>query len=188
MNLRGKWAECPEDCTVKMNVTSAQSKTSENRLKFSPMSPVKGGYKGFWCFENYWQSGKVFEDDTDHTETVKWWKKLEVPKRRYPKSKGKKVLYGIYNGKKMDYITARKEVYVPEYYEMIKDRVKEEKHRDITVYDFDGPRKEDGDVDCKEVTQELLIEKLNDTSRPFGHGYIVAGILAGIIKEPVWWE
>jgi hypothetical protein len=47
---------------------------------------------------------------------------LEQPKRRYPNSKGKKVLYAVFdndddnddNLKKMDYITSRKKGYVPE--------------------------------------------------------------------------
>ena len=86
----------------------------------------------------------------------------------------------------MDYITSRKKVYVPEYYNLIKNRemIKYWKNilktHDITVYDFDGPRTPNGDVNCLEITKELLIEKINDTSFPFGHGYIVAGCIAGI--------
>ena len=60
MRMRGKWTERPEGSVV-INVTSMQSKTSHFRKDFSPMSEVEGGYKGFWCFENYWQGGKVFE-------------------------------------------------------------------------------------------------------------------------------
>ena len=41
--------------------TETQSKKSKYRLAFSPMTPIKGGYKGYYCFENYWQSGKVIE-------------------------------------------------------------------------------------------------------------------------------
>ena len=40
--------------------------------------------------------------------------------------------------------------------------------------------KKDGGVTCLEVTEELLIDKINDTRHPFGHGYVVASILAGI--------
>jgi hypothetical protein len=33
---------------------------------------------------------------------------------------------------------------------------------------------------CLEVTQEMLMEKINDTRFPFGHGYVVAAWLAGL--------
>ena len=94
------------------------------------------------------------------------------------------------NDEKMDYVTSRKKVYVPEYYEMIKDseRIAHwkkhlEEGNDLVVYDFDGPRLDDGSVTCMELTKELMIEKINKTQFPFGHGYIVAGCIAGILPE-----
>lgn len=186
MNMRGKWADPIVD-SIKLNVTSAQGKNNKNRLCFSPMTEINGRYKGYWNFEHYWQSGKVYED-IDISITKKWWKEQTTPKRRYPNSKNKTVLYALFdnNNEKMDYITSRKKVYVPEYYNLIKNRDMVKywkdilKTHDITVYDFDGPRKPNGDVNCLEITKELLIEKINDTSFPFGHGYIVAGCIAGI--------
>tara|TARA_B110001469_G_C9636017_1_gene318930 strand:- start:68 stop:679 length:612 start_codon:yes stop_codon:yes gene_type:complete len=191
MNMRGKWADPLGETPTKINVTSAQSKTSKNRLNFSPMTPIDGGYKGYWNFESYWQSGKVFEN-IPIEKTKKWWRELEAPKRRYPNSKGKKVLYAVFDGndEKMDYVTSRKKVYVPEYYEMIKDseRIAHwkkhlEEGNDLVVYDFDGPRLDDGSVTCMELTKELMIEKINNTQFPFGHGYIVTGCIAGILPE-----
>ena len=58
MNMRGKWADPIVD-SVKLNVTSAQGKNNKNRLDFSPMTKIDDGYKGYWNFEHYWQSGKV---------------------------------------------------------------------------------------------------------------------------------
>lgn len=52
--------------------------------------------------------------------------------------------------------------------------------KNITIYDFDGPRTSDGGVDCIEVSEEKIIEKINDVSYPFGHGYIVACAIAQI--------
>ena len=71
MNMRGVWASCPDECT-KFNVTSAQAKLNFNRLAFSPMTPIDGGYKGFWNFEHYWQSGKVYEGIAQKT-SIEWW-------------------------------------------------------------------------------------------------------------------
>jgi hypothetical protein len=187
MNMRGKWAEPLEPTSIKVNVTSAQGKTNKNRRDFSPMTQVEGGYKGFWNFESYWQSGKVFEG-IDIIKVKKWWLSLTEAKRRYPNSKGKKVLYSVWDGEEhLDYITSRKKVYVPEYYTLIKDRemtnywIEQLKSgKNITIYDFDGPRTIDGDVSCMELTEDLLVDKINNTRFPFGHGYIVAATIAGI--------
>jgi hypothetical protein len=120
MNMRGKWAERPDD-TIVLNVTSMQRKDSIERRDFSPMSEISNGYKGFYCFENYWQSGKVYAD-LDDEKVKKWWKQQKTGKRRYPGSKGKKVLHAVFEGKTLDYIQSRKQIYVPEYYEMIIQR------------------------------------------------------------------
>ena len=185
MNMRGKWADPICDNYIKINVTSAQAKKSKNRINFSPMTEIQGGYNGYWNFESYWQSGKVFENIPIET-TKKWWRELKEPKRRYPKSKGKKVLYALFddNDEKMDYVTSRKKVYVPQYYDLIKDKdiIEEYKQilmtgKNIIIYDFDGPRHINGNVLCLELTNDLLIDKINDTRHPFGHGYIVASCI-----------
>lgn len=185
MNMRGKWADPICDNYIKINVTSAQAKKSKNRINFSPMTEIQGGYNGYWNFESYWQSGKVFENIPIET-TKKWWRELKEPKRRYPKSKGNKVLYALFddNDEKMDYVTSRKKVYVPQYYDLIKDKdiIEEYKQilmtgKNIIIYDFDGPRDINGDVLCLELTNDLLIHKINDTRHPFGHGYIVASCI-----------
>ena len=191
MNLRGARAPSPAN-TTKVNVTSAQALLNKNRRDFSPMTPIEGGYEGFWNFEAFWQSGKVFEGIPE--EKVKaYWHKVKEAKRRYPGSKDKKVLYARFEcapDEQMNYVTSRKKIYVPRYFELMKDRemalylkAQVEAGKDIVIYDFDGPREEDGGVTCVEVTRELLCEKINDTQFPFGHGYIVAGWIKGITPE-----
>lgn len=73
------------------------------------------------------------------------------------------------------------------YYDLIKNKEriaywqkKLKEGKNLIVYDFDGPRTVDGQVTCLEVTRELLIEKINHTQFPFGHGYVVAGCIAGL--------
>lgn len=189
MNMRGKWAT-PPDGAIKVNVTSAQSKKGKYRLAFSPMTPIEGGYKGYWNFESFWQSGKVFEDVSIEV-SKKWWRELEVAKRRYPKSKGKRVMYAMFDGdeNKYDYVDSRKKVYVPQYYQLIKTRGKQiledlgkkiSDGVDLVIYDFDGPRTSSGEVCCRELTVDLLKEKINSTRHPFGHGYIVGASILGI--------
>jgi len=187
MKMRGAWAPVPENC-LRVNVTSAQSKTSAYRIAFSPMTPT--GYKGFLCFENYWQSAKRYEGLTSEKDLYvqdKWWRTRKKGRRRYPKGRNKQVLHAWFNNKAMGYIESRKEIYVPEYYEIIKDSLvlkrlqKAVKNgQDIAVYDFDGIRADDGGPAIQELSLELLKEKIEATEFPFGHGYIVAAALMNI--------
>lgn len=188
MNMRGAWAEQVDKASIKVNVTSAQAKGSRHRLAFSPMTPVEGGYKGYWNFESYWQSGKKFRG-VPIEKSRKWWRSQCVPRRRYPGAKGLVVEHAEFEGHPpLDYVQSRKRVYVPEYSALIKDRPELAQLRDlvasgrsVTVYDFDGPRApEDNAPLCLEVTPELLTEKLHDTRHPFGHGYVMAASIAGI--------
>lgn len=190
MNLRGKWGKLPDDAPIltRVNVTSAQGTRNADRLAFSPMNSVPGLYKGFHCFENYWQSGKVWEG-ISHDQSRAWWLAQTEPKRRYPLGKSKRVLYARFPGVDgdLDYVESRKQVYVPEYFAYMmsrSDRAKELRERvlkgeNMVVFDFDGPRDEDGEPMCVELTPQLLLEKLHDTRHPFGHGYIVAAYLRG---------
>lgn len=190
MNLRGTWATSPPN-TKKVNVTSAQRKDHKFRLAFSPMTPIQNKYKGYYCFENYWQSGKRYQD-IDSKKVTDWWKKQNKGRRRYPDGKGKQVLYAKFPhiSENLGYIESRKQIYVPEYFNLIKNNpvlieLKKELSNgtNLVVYDFDGIRNDDGTPTCKKVTLELLREKILDTRYPFGHGYIVAGALLGINPE-----
>lgn len=190
MNLRGTWAPCPEN-TTRVNVTSAQRKDNPFRLAFSPMTPIVNKYKGFYCFENYWQSGKRYPNIPAKTITD-WWKKQTKGKRRFPDGKDKKVLYAKFPhiNDNLGYIDSRKQVYVPEYYNLIKDNLVliDLKNRlasgeSFTVYDFDGIRDNNGNPTSAEVNLELLQDKILDTRTPFGHGYVVATAIMDINPE-----
>ena len=187
MNLRGKWAACPEN-TTRVNVTSAQRKDHPFRLAFSPMTPIVNKYKGYYCFENYWQSGKRYPD-IPARKVTDWWKSQTKGKRRYPDGKNKPVLHANFPhiSQNLGYIDSRKQVYVPEYYNLIHNNsvLLDLKKRlslgeSFTVYDFDGIRDDTGNPTSTEVNVELLKEKILDTRTPFGHGYIVAGAIKGL--------
>lgn len=196
MQMRGEWAEVTCDNYIKINATSAQAKLSKNRLAFSPMTPIEGCYKGFWNFEHYWHSGKVYEG-IDHLVSYAYWINLKEPKRRYPKGKGLRVLHAVFPQAEppfakipLDYITSRKRVYCPEYLSLIENLELIQYYRNllktgknIVVYDFDGPKDSEGKPICLELTLDLLIDKINDPTFPFGHGYLVASTIANIPKE-----
>jgi hypothetical protein len=192
---------------IRIDVTSGQRTASLDRAAFSPMTQYAGRYHGFYCFENFWQSGKRFKElghlkaDTK-TKDIQSWKKYEKPYRRHPKAKGLCPVDAVYpdvddSGKSYGYVESRKAIYVPLYHADIANGVG--KHRlaelqqvmcnTIMIVDYDGPKVVPGPNDsdeviysrpCLEVTKELLIEKINDPQFQFGHGYIVAAALLGM--------
>ena len=194
-NMRGCWAPKPTGATV-VDVTSAQSKSSPNRLCFSPMTMklYTDAHEGdFPNFEAYWQSLKVI-DNVSHSKAKAWWKSIDKPKRRHPGMKKNRVLHAEHRrfpGHKLAYVESRKKIYVPDYYNTIKDSIQLQKlkrallYEDCTyvVYDFDGPRDEHNNPVCEEVSVEMLVRKINDDRVPFGHGYVVAAALADIAPE-----
>lgn len=193
MNMRGTWAPKPPSART-LNVTSAQHKTSKNRRDFSPMSHGEHGYKGYWCFENYWQAAKVYDNTVyiqERKAQLAWWKAQTKPHRRYPGSKAHFVVHADFgDGVKLAYIDSRKQVYVPEYYAMMHatESLQEwrsvvDKGGDVVVYDFDGPRLADGKPTCVELSLDVLKQKINDATHPFGHGYIVAATLMHLTPD-----
>lgn len=192
-NFKGKWAERPKGAVV-VDVTSAQAKGSANRIAFSPMNmkqytdPHEGEFPNF---EAYWQSIKVIEN-VPHAPAKQWWKSIDKPKRRHPKMKKNRVMHAEharYPGRMFGYVESRKKVYVPDYFDMIKDNSHllhlREKHKGqcVVVYDFDGPRHDDGTPAIEEVTVAMLRRKINEERVPFGHGFVVAAALANITPD-----
>lgn len=55
------------------------------------------------------------------------------------------------------------------------------------ILDYDGPPKIEY-PDGMELTKANWDKMLNDPGHPFGHGYVVAGILANILNwnEKIW--
>jgi hypothetical protein len=125
MNMRGVRvrAEAVDPTSIRVNVTSAQAKLNKHRLAFSPMTPIQGGYKGYWNFESYWQSGKKFKGVPIERSRA-WWRAQKVPRRRYPGAKTRVVEHAEFEGHPgpLGYVESRKRVYVPEYAALIEQR------------------------------------------------------------------
>jgi hypothetical protein len=183
MNMCGEWAPLPEWATT-VDAMSEQA-TQKYRRDFSPMS-LPAFDDEMVCFENAWQSLKEHEH-VPWEQSRTWWQKQTTGKRRYPRGKGKRVLWVHFGGEQLDCVAARKKVYVPEYNEKMRVtesfrnlRRRVENGEDVVVMDFDGPRTPKGKVACKLLTVELLRDKIEDVTMPFGHGYVVAAGLAGV--------
>ena len=194
------------DSTRYVDVTSAQPTTNAYRRAFSPMDMSLSPYHApdghtYACFENYWQSLKHFPG-RPHAADKAWWRNEQLPHRRLPKVDPTTCLYASdetrFPGQVFDYVESRKAFYVPDYIrtklhmnaaQSVFDHLREslENGCDVVIKDYDGPRSVDPDTHgaplIKEVTADLLRDKINDTTSPFGHGYVVAAELLSIPKE-----
>jgi hypothetical protein len=204
---RGVKGDKNAECTgfKNIDVTSGSgNKIGDHFAKeFSPMKlgPVtdENGLTAL-IFENYWQFSKMwpkadhFKSDTGCEPTSKWYAFRE---KGFKLNKGKRrplpvKTYGyptcsIYNDKVYDYISSRKEIYVPIYRDLIKDLpVMDELRKllasgqNIMIIDGDGPPK-DQYPNGMEINQSNWDQMINDPKYPFGHGYVVAGLLANLI-------
>lgn len=160
-------------------------------------------------FENYWQRSKIFKElghiDEEGVITEKWYKFRDEgynkeKGERHPKGTKSKEIKYTRNGKNyykyytavsscymnnvLGYIESRKLIYAPIYAWLVVQTpafIELKKQVDaglkVQILDFDvlpGSHK---------VTLEFLKERINDPSVSFGHGYVVSGLLAGILPE-----
>lgn len=154
-----------------------------------------------------WQYGKIFQElghiDGEGHITKTWY---DFRSKGYIKNKGDRhpvgtksdevkfidnkgkrhfkyytAISSMYLNNVLDYITSRKFIYAPIYawlvlrtpaFTELRDQVSHGKR--IQILDFDIL------PGSHVVTVEFLLERINDPTTPFGHGYVLAGLLAGI--------
>lgn len=174
--------------------------TSSGRKPWNLLSPFKLGpvslYGGMQSLnvENAWQYAKLYERfaDEDGNPTPAYYKWAKQgwanPKAgRYPMGKGVKPLCSIWNGKKLDYITARKRIYLPLYaqgslnspvfaklLELVEQLAKNDK--DLVLLDFDAPKK----PECPD--NEGLLKKVN-TPKTMGHAFALKMLIMAHFED-----
>lgn len=124
-------------------------------------SPFLNGPVGLWLgapaetslnIENAWQFSKVYDEHIgpDGMPNEEWyrWARIGFQTKkaiRYPKGKTDKPKFAFWDGKKLDYIAARKEIYIPIYKDCIRpskafkqlcDVYK--KYKKVILWGFDG--------------------------------------------------
>lgn len=159
--------------------------------------------------ELYYQGSKIWKElghlDEEGNTTDEWRKfrdknmRLKRAFRRPPSTRSKEYTIGKngkkkwkyhtavsseYMGERMDYITGRKKIYAIVYtYLVIRTQVYQslkkyvDKGLSVMILDHDilpGNHK---------ITVDFLRERINDPKFPFGHGYVLAGLLAGITPD-----
>ena len=169
---------------------SAINTTSHSKHEWtSQLSPFNLGPVSLYenhtaqIFENAWQYAKVYAQHTDQrgTPTQDYWDwaqngwNSKNPKR-YPMGKGARPLYSLWDGNQLDYIDARKTIYLPLYRDLVKEteafrrlELIYKQQKTVTLFDFDGY-----DHHALGLT---LHQVLNDPKRICGHGFILAMML-----------
>ena len=169
---------------VYVNTTSRSSESWSLQLSPFYLGPCDL-YEGVIAkkMENAWQYSKVYDchidaDGDPTTEYFEWavkgWNSNYA--QRYPMSKGAIPKYSYWNGHKLDYIAARKHIYVPLYansviktdaYNKLQDIVNSGKN--LYLLDFDAYRHRDKNM--------CLTDVLNNSDKKMGHAFVLMMLL-----------
>lgn len=144
-------------------------------------------------FENLWQFSKVYPDqiDADGEPSTSWfeWRHRGFTSDhavRYPKGKGAIPLYSFWNGSRLGYIDARKQIYAPVYAELVQStlgfsQLKEQLewatayNRELILLDYDA-------YDHTKLGMSL-VDVINNPDRKMGHAFVLLMILTGVLDE-----
>ena len=143
--------------------------------------------------ENAWQFAKVYKEHLDgDTITDRYWEWAKNGwndswAHRYPMGKGAIPEFSLWNGERLDYISARKKIYIPLYRDAVKDtfafKILKEKYlnfkelnRDLYLVDYDGymHRK------TTKLMNVSYYDVLFNEKRKMGHAFV----LAMMLEEP----
>lgn len=171
--------DLPEDSIV-IDTTSRSGSWTRG---FSPFI-ISGGYlyDNYYAknVENAWQASKVYsqfldKDNNPSPEYFKWAQKIwkSTYAYRYPMGIDVKPEYSYWNGKKYNYIEARKNIYVPLYsrgvvktsaFEKLLD-IYSTTDKDIYLVDFDG-------YNHKKIGMTLS-DVINSPTKKMGHAFVI---------------
>jgi hypothetical protein len=169
--------------------------TTLNSGKFENLSPFILSAPPAKRFENLWQYSKVYKGQTTLTDSdsldiipsANWYswreKGFNDPiAHRYPMGKGAIPLFSYWNGKHLDYIQARKQIYIPEYIKnvSITNDFKllaslyysiSEANRDLILLDYDAYD--------HQALRMTLKDVVNNPNRKCGHAFVLLSLLTG---------
>lgn len=137
---------------------------------------VENGYQFSKCYQQH-----VGPDGLPNAAYFKWAKEgwADTKAHRYPMGKGAKPEFSYWNGKKLTYIEARKEIYIPMYAKAV---VKTEAYQklkelneqgDIWLWDFDGYDHRSLNMNWDDV--------INSETRKMGHAFVLGMLLEGYL-------
>lgn len=175
----------PPDSIV-INTTSRSDTWSQGLSPFNlPGGHLYGEYYA-QNVENAWQYSKVYEEHMNgYNITEKYWNWAKngwnkVYADRYPMGKGVEPLFSLWDGKRLSYIEARYEIYVPIYGRAVEQstafkslvevcELANKDGVDIYLLDFDG---------YNHVIEGLTFEQaISDPNKKMGHAFVIWNLL-----------
>lgn len=172
-----------KDGFLEIDVTSRSITWSRGLSPFF-LGPVQL-YDGYISqnVENAWQYSKVYCQHTDCDNNPaksyfewaqKGWNKRMAD--RYPMGRGAIPLYSLWKGEKLDYISARKQIYLPLYSSAVSKTAAYTRLKNI-FDETDNLMLRDFDAHNIDVINYDIYKLLNNSSIKFGHGYVLAMML-----------
>ncbi len=167
--------------------------TTSNSGEYRELSPFILSAPPAKNLENLWQFSKVYRQYADAlnnpTPAYYNWRDAgfnDIGAHRYPMGKGSKPLYSIWQGKRLDYIQARKQIYAPEYARNVRatgsfNRLEAlhqscyEQNRELILLDYDA-------YDHTKLGMSL-IDVINNPNRKMGHAFVLVMMLTGMLEE-----
>jgi len=183
-----KFEKNPYPWCIEVDVTSKGSFKDLSPFYLGPImwnDPITKSTRVCLRFENLWQYSKVYKQHQQLGPDFDAWQKNGFESNRahrYPMGKGAKPLYSLWMGQKLDYIEARKKLYIPQYadlvirtksYALLYKWVVEGK--DIVLRDFDGYNYKGVGITLKEIVR--------NHRRPLGHAFVIKALLTGGIDQ-----
>jgi hypothetical protein len=139
--------------------------------------------------ENAWQFSKVYGVHIDKEGNIlpsyfEWAKKGWSDKRahRYPMPKGVKPLFSLWGNDRLNYVTARKRIYIPLYASAVVNtsafielKKQYQTFGEVVLWDFDGYDHTAMGMSLKDVA--------NNPNRPMGHAFVLSMLLNDCLDE-----
>lgn len=184
------YSECPSGESFLPNFINTTSRSKTWSVGLSPffLGPVEL-YDGSFAqnVENSWQFSKVYskylnEDKSIKKEFWKWRRDGFNQKKaiRYPMGKDAIPEFSFWNDKRLSYVEARREIYIPLYSKAVRDTeafslLQEEykKHNNLLLFDFDGYDRRRLGMSFEDV--------INCDTRKMGHAFVLEMMLEGYI-------
>ena len=180
-----KFATLPSDAVV-------VDTTSNTHPIYKELSPFILPAPPSLNFENLWQYSKVYQCHLWNGEPSEQWYEWRDDgwgqKRavRYPMGKGAKPEYSYWNGEKLGYIEARKQIYAPIYaenvattdsYRILREQYNEcnLRSKELILLDFDA-------YDHTHLGMSL-VDVINNPNRKMGHAFVLIMLLTGMLEE-----
>jgi hypothetical protein len=184
-----KFAKIPEGAIV-IDTTSNSGQYRDLSPFVLPAPPAKN-------FENLWQFSKVYKKHImpiDGYPDASWYKWRDAGYSnsraiRYPMGKGAIPEYSLWNGEKLEYIQARKKIYVPEYaknvietsaFKRLKHIYQDCYNTKLILLDYDAYDHQSLGMTLKDV--------INNPNRKMGHAFVLIMMLTGVLEECLWFE